>query len=318
VTLNVNLEDVPWAILEVVKARIMANRKKLEEAQEQSLEAQLAASAERPQYRSIGASTRRRVDPEPGSVRTIRQRDAGTADWVIYWTAEGGRTTVSPADLTQTGEYLTTEFQGQLARTGAAEVGEAFFEASIEDTLLIGGGNFTFEGWLAEGSTDADNLSDPPEGAVDGDVFIIANAGIQFAWNGGSIQHVISRNYIVDTDENVYRRTGSLVVNVSDGIEFTSDVPASAGEPVRHFCYQRIGSNSYFHFNGIPQSATYGSGGPGPFPVGGELQTLQMIAFMETRGVLSPGTIIGQARVKTGALYGAGAFTPPAAPFFNP
>jgi hypothetical protein len=71
VTLNVNLEDVPWAILEMVKARIMANRKKLEESQEQSLEAQLAASAERPQYRSIGASTRRRVDPEPGSVYVV-------------------------------------------------------------------------------------------------------------------------------------------------------------------------------------------------------------------------------------------------------
>ena len=70
-TLNVNLEDVPWAILEVVKARIMANRKRLEDAQEQSLQAQLAASAERPQYRSIGASTRRRVDPEPGAVYVV-------------------------------------------------------------------------------------------------------------------------------------------------------------------------------------------------------------------------------------------------------
>ena len=311
-SVNVALEDVPWAILEMVKARIMRNRRDLElseDVQEQTTTKPVTA------LQSIGARGKRWGEEEPAATLDPVKK---SRDWVIYWTADGGRTTVSPAELVQTGEYLTVEFQGQLARAGAADVEGAFFEASIDDVLLIGEGNFTFEGWMAEGSTDADNLSGRPEGVQDGDAVIITNVGIGFTWDGGEggfIQLNIFRNYIVATDQNVYRRTGTLVTSVVDRVSLTSDVPATAGEPVRHFCYQRIGPDSYFHFNGIPQPASYGAGGPRAVPVGGRLQ---MFAGMQTKGTLRLGTITGQARVKQGALYGAGAFTPPAAPFFNP
>lgn len=60
-TLNVNLEDVPWEILEAVKARIMANRRKLEQEESNTRE----SLRPRPQYAKFGATSRSYRRPEP-------------------------------------------------------------------------------------------------------------------------------------------------------------------------------------------------------------------------------------------------------------
>lgn len=60
-TLNVNLEDVPWEILEAVKARILANRRRNEENQNTT-----ESLSPRPQIRKFGATSRSYQVPEPG------------------------------------------------------------------------------------------------------------------------------------------------------------------------------------------------------------------------------------------------------------
>lgn len=63
-TLNVDLEDVPFAILEAVKARILASRRRAGEQQQRPT----PSTRPRPQQRKFGASSGRWVRPEPAAV----------------------------------------------------------------------------------------------------------------------------------------------------------------------------------------------------------------------------------------------------------
>jgi hypothetical protein len=65
-TLNVNLEDVPFAILEAVRGRIMSNRRRLQENQEQ--QQQRPALQPKPQFRKFGADGRTWKRPEPAAI----------------------------------------------------------------------------------------------------------------------------------------------------------------------------------------------------------------------------------------------------------
>ena len=56
---NVTLEEVPFAILEAVKARILANRRRLDERK------QRPSTRPRPQFRSVGASSKEWRPPQP-------------------------------------------------------------------------------------------------------------------------------------------------------------------------------------------------------------------------------------------------------------
>jgi|LakMenEpi03Aug12_release.lakeMendotaPanAssembly.Ray.scaffolds.fasta_scaffold428551_2 hypothetical protein len=64
-TLNINLEDVPDAILEAVKARIMANRRRLLDRQELLRQPPLQP---KPQSRKFGADSKRWKRPQPAAV----------------------------------------------------------------------------------------------------------------------------------------------------------------------------------------------------------------------------------------------------------
>lgn len=70
-TLNVNLEDVPWAILEAVRGRIMSNRRRLEESQQ---EQQRPALQPKPQFRKFGADGRTWKRPEPAAVLDLKKQ----------------------------------------------------------------------------------------------------------------------------------------------------------------------------------------------------------------------------------------------------
>ena len=63
-TLNINLEDVPWAILEAVRGRIMSNRQRLLDQQE----LQRPALQPKPQFRKFGADSRSWKRPQPAAV----------------------------------------------------------------------------------------------------------------------------------------------------------------------------------------------------------------------------------------------------------
>jgi hypothetical protein len=60
---NVDLEDVPFAILEMVKARILANRRRLNAAQQLPI-----STKPRPQFRKFGANSTTWRRPEPAAV----------------------------------------------------------------------------------------------------------------------------------------------------------------------------------------------------------------------------------------------------------
>lgn len=64
-TLNIDLEDVPDAILEAVKARILANRRRLLDQQEQQ---QRPALQPKPQFRKFGADSKTWKRPQPAAV----------------------------------------------------------------------------------------------------------------------------------------------------------------------------------------------------------------------------------------------------------
>ena len=79
-TLNINLEDVPDAILEAVKARIMANRQRLLDQQELQRQPPLQP---KPQFRKFGADGRTWKRPEPAAVATGAGESIGMG-WVAY------------------------------------------------------------------------------------------------------------------------------------------------------------------------------------------------------------------------------------------
>jgi hypothetical protein len=83
-TLNVNLEDVPWAILEAVRGRIMSNRRRLEESQQ---EQQRPALQPKPQFRKFGADGRTWKRPEPAAVAIDKSYKVAGA-YFIYNTFE--------------------------------------------------------------------------------------------------------------------------------------------------------------------------------------------------------------------------------------
>lgn len=69
-TLNVSLDEVPFAILETVKARILANRRRLQDQQRPR-----PSLRPRPQFTRIGASSKAWRLPRPAA--TVMARDGG-------------------------------------------------------------------------------------------------------------------------------------------------------------------------------------------------------------------------------------------------
>lgn len=79
-TLNIDLEDVPDAILEAVKARILANRRRLLDQQEQ--QQQPAALQPKPQFRKFGADSRTWKRPQPAAVSSGQQTVIGAINHI--------------------------------------------------------------------------------------------------------------------------------------------------------------------------------------------------------------------------------------------
>lgn len=76
-SLNIDLEDVPFAILEAVKARILANRRKLQDSRDQPLR---RSTRPRPQFARIGATSKIWRLPKPAAML----EDEGTG-MIITW-----------------------------------------------------------------------------------------------------------------------------------------------------------------------------------------------------------------------------------------
>jgi hypothetical protein len=107
-TLNVNLEDVPFAILEAVRGRIMSNRRRLQENQEQ--QQQRPALQPKPQFRKFGADGRTWKRPEPAAILDNEKYIVGAAYWEND--SDNNTLTVYSADK-QASSTVTLDFAGQ-------------------------------------------------------------------------------------------------------------------------------------------------------------------------------------------------------------
>lgn len=67
-TLNIDLEDVPWAILEAVRVRIMSNRRRLLDREELLRQPPLQP---KPQSRKFGADSKTWKRPQPAAVQSL-------------------------------------------------------------------------------------------------------------------------------------------------------------------------------------------------------------------------------------------------------
>jgi hypothetical protein len=85
---NLDLEDVPFAILEVVKARILANRRRLGLSQEQTKPR--PSTRPRAQFRKTGASSRGWRKPQHGAGVLDGERRFGVVSWYTNL-SEGNR-----------------------------------------------------------------------------------------------------------------------------------------------------------------------------------------------------------------------------------
>ena len=163
-TLNINLEDVPDAILEAVKARIMANRRRLLDQQDQLRQPPLQP---KPQFRKFGADSRSWKRPQPAAVAS------GGSGWLLVpsgpWqeSLQGFRCVVGglPNVPLQTAEgsfdYVNQslvpkdsldESQNRVIDANASYE----TEASMPSGALTGSrlGTFTFEGFIDPSDPD--------------------------------------------------------------------------------------------------------------------------------------------------------------------
>lgn len=83
-TLNINLEEVPFAILEVVKARILANRRKLQQGQQQPR----PSLRPKPQFVKQGASSKGWRLPKQAVLAEESSKKIGVA-WFDYQVSGG-------------------------------------------------------------------------------------------------------------------------------------------------------------------------------------------------------------------------------------
>ena len=330
-TLNVNLEDVPWAILEVVKARIMANRKKLEEAQEQSLEAQLAASAERPQYRSIGASTRRRVDPEPGAVYVVSK--GVESQEIIIWfpttaPALGHRVPAAAdvdgrfrniSDIVPPGSelnslYLTDEVNGSnVWFTEGNPPGSNSTNLTWEfevPAFGIGSGDFTLEFYAnIPGSTRDESRGDVV-------AYILADQDGAFTFPGDALSLRQARfGRIEDGGERFLIDSFEAFDGAYREYALSQSGSAVSGSEYFHASLQRINGVLYTHFRGELVDEMTADDWNGATVNYGTDRLLLVIALVNANG--NP-VYSGQVRATNRARYGAAPYTPPTDPFYDP
>lgn len=114
-TLNVNLEDVPFAILEAVRGRIMSNRRRLKDNQEQ--QQQRPALQPKPQFRKFGADGRTWKRPQPAAVAS------GGGGWLLvpsadYDSAIGGFRTLTRG--LPSGPFVTASQDGWIRQSDSS------------------------------------------------------------------------------------------------------------------------------------------------------------------------------------------------------
>lgn len=153
-TLNIDLEDVPFAILEAVKARILANRKRLQDSRDQSLR---RSTRPRPQFARIGATSKIWRLPKPAAM----VEDDGR---VLLVTWNGIKPVLSDSSAVLLNEDLSPNSSSTTITAGgtAAALGITGFGPNNYSTWnyrttqckINGRSDFTYETWVSFASSE--------------------------------------------------------------------------------------------------------------------------------------------------------------------
>jgi hypothetical protein len=310
-TLNINLEDVPDAILEAVKARIMANRRRLLDREELLRQPPLQP---KPQSRKFGADSKRWKRPQPAAVANY------APDKLVIWYPDEAppKATIKGVTITDLwpdfaasrpsvyppgfpSSYVVDTFQG-VNTLGAPDTdyyqGPYWEFSNLSNALDIGSKPFTLEFWWRLGTslpgsdwTKSAFVQLEFESAVGG-VFVILRS------DGGS--PTLSSPPTI----GMYAGPGSeYAMNTEDVI---SSADASS---FNHLAIQRHNATNYtVHYKGaVLQSWTMASFSYSSVPI-----------IILPTAINVPGTAISQIRLSNSALYGTGTFTPPTKAFYKP
>jgi len=103
-TLNVNLEDVPWEILEAVRLRILAQRRAMEQSRLQRRPVALRPQA---QFAKLGARADQRRLPEPAAILDSGNEEVAIVVWNTQVTTHSGTGVPASRTLTVSNAKLT-------------------------------------------------------------------------------------------------------------------------------------------------------------------------------------------------------------------
>ena len=302
-TLNINLEDVPDAILEAVKARIMASRRRLLDRQELLRQPPLQP---KPQSRKFGADSKRWKRPQPAAVANY------APDKLVIWYPDEAppKATIKGIKLTNFG-YGIVPFQSVNAfRTspGGSEFG-AYFESS-GFSFLPQTGPFTFEFWGSVGDS-AGSIIDPF------DVSLVDKSFLESGGEEGDGVGFISRVVIpsfgpVETELKLNFAFAAYQEGFST---FSVTDQALTPDAFNHIAFQRHNSTDYtLHINGVLIHSIH-TETELSWP---ESMVVTGVVRPTGTGVFIPENAISQIRLSKSALYGTGTFTPPTKAFYKP
>jgi hypothetical protein len=285
-TLNVNLEDVPWEILEAVRLRILAERRAMEQSRLQRRPIALRPQA---QFAKLGARTDQRRLPEPAAIL-----EKIPLSLIIYYPDEPPpQATVKGTgftDLNQGLDYSVTTFQGVNALiTTVDDLAGPYWSAKVPSSFTFNNDPFTIETWLRNGS------SSPSLPITLAEIDIYFDETFVFgAW--------VRRGFDP-------RKPGVHALFNED--EFYDETTLAEISDFEHICFQRINSTTFtFHRKG-QLLKTWTASSP---DLSGELK----VEFYAVSGDASLNPGVGQIRLTNTALYGTRNFKPPTRPFFVP
>lgn len=296
-TLNIDLEDVPFAILEAVKARILKNRGLLDLYNQQNPQPSLRPG---PQFVKQGGSRRGWRLPKTAAMAL----EGGGTKLLLHFDDEDNSTTFTdsgPLRLTVTAKYGARISTTQSKFGGAAGFfsgrpggGYNFPHLEISDArLALGSGDFTIEAWI---------YVDNDYGDSSGGIFTFST-GPAFD----------------DNPDSPRAESGLYTIRYGDDVEIgygdTSTDRLIVSSRFSYFQWKHVAAvkrngTVRLYLDGVQQQETLPNSAAqigSTFRIGNAIDGNGLNDFFYDG-------YIDELRVKTEAIY-TGNFTPPAAPF---
>jgi hypothetical protein len=317
-TVNVALEDVPWAILEMVKARIMANRRRLLEEDQTD-----AATQPVQTLQSIDARGNRWGEEEPAATLIYVVQDVVQDDnqIVIWWPTFSPAIGIARPSRTE----VPGEFSGDDAYESADNLwlinpvegeGSRFVAWQFAfNKFGIGTGDFTLE-FYAKIDAIVPNLEALSFGAYNASIYYKS-----FDDRSESVSLTQERLSLLAAPETYQTTAGDFIEGVPEeetrfAREYRVDVAGSTvpTDQLSHCSLQRINGVLYVHFNGTPGAESFNLLGDQVINYGQDQLFLELTLTNANNGLV----YAGQCRITKSALYGTGTYTPPTDPFYDP